>query len=436
MALLGMVWTNLMRNKLRTILTWLSVFIALFLFVLLHGITDTLTESTKVGSERRLVTRNKISLVQWLPMAYRQRIEAVPGVKRVAVQNWFGGQDPNDTKGFFAQFAVDDPWYAIYAKDYDLVDASPAPAAVAVPEGADPRLAAYLGEQTACVVGEKLLLKKGLKVGQTITIAGTIYPGSWPFTIRAVYRARKKSFGDETMFFHYKYLDEKALNGFGAVGTYVLELNDPSQASSITHAIDSQFENAAPATLTETEQAFQAGFVSMYGNIPFVLRVIGLAIVFSILLIAANTMMTSIRERTGEFGVLKTLGFTDAAVFGMVVIEAAVITVGGGLLGALGAKALVSGPALIRHLETEGGGAVAFYLADDPGIEDRVCPSAGAEGASAIAVLADRSRLTNLTVPAGKRMCATTEDPTMRVAWHARTGDAPVRSIDIALLSR
>jgi putative ABC transport system permease protein len=341
--MLKLVVVNLFRNPLRTVLTMASVTVALFLYCALGGILDTLQESIKVGSESRLVTRNKISLVQWIPMAYRQRIEAVPGVKRVAIQNWFGAQDPADTKGFFAQFAVDDPWYGIYGKDYELVAASPAPAAVAVPDGADPRLAAYFQEQTACVVGQKLLEKKGWKLGQTITLAGTIYPGSWPFTIRAIYHAKKKSFGDETMFFHYKYLDEKGMNGFGAVGTYVLELNDPSQASAITHAVDSQFENAAPATLTETEQAFQAGFVSMYGNIPFVLRVIGLAIVFSILLIAANTMMTSIRERTSEFGVLKTLGFTDGAVFGIVVIEAAIITLGGGLLGALGAKLVVSG---------------------------------------------------------------------------------------------
>src|SRR5262245_38556759 len=281
-----------------------------------------------------------------MPMAYRQRIEAVPGVKRVAVQNWFGAQDPADTKGFFAQFAVDAPYYAIYGKDIDIVAASDALAPVSIPEGADSKLASYLAEQTACVVGEKLMAKKGWKVGQTITLAGTIFPGSWPFTIRAVYRAKDKSFGDETMFFHYKYLSEKGMGGQELAGTFVLELNDPSQASAITHAVDSQFENAAPATLTETEQAFTAGFVSMYGNIPFVLRVIGLAIVFSILLIAANTMMTSIRERTGEFGVLKTLGFTDGAVFGMVVIEAAIITLGGGLLGALGAKFVVSGASM------------------------------------------------------------------------------------------
>ncbi|MCE9627816.1 MAG: FtsX-like permease family protein, partial [Candidatus Eisenbacteria bacterium] len=223
---------------------------------------------------------------------------------------------------------------------------SPAQAQVAVPDGADPKLAAYYLERTACVVGEKLLLKKGWKLGQTITLAGTIFPGNWEFTIRAVYRAKKKSFGDETMFFHYKYLSEKGMGGQEAVGTYVLELTDPSQANAVLRAVDSQFENAAPATLTETEQAFQAGFVSMYGNVPFVLRVIGLAIVFSILLIAANTMMTSIRERTSEIGVLKTLGFTDGQVFGMIVLEAAVITLGGGLLGALGAKFAVEGRSL------------------------------------------------------------------------------------------
>jgi putative ABC transport system permease protein len=341
-----LVLVNLFRNPLRTFLTTASVTVALFLFCALGGVLDTLQESIKVGSESRLVTRNKISLVQWLPMAYRQRIEAVPGVKRVAIQNWFGGQDPADPHGFFAQFAVDNQFWGVYAKDFELTQASPALAPVALPEGADPRISAYLAERTACVVGEKLLLKKGWKLGQTVTLAGTIFPGAWPFTIRGIYHARKKSFGDETMFFHYEYLSEKGMGGQQPVGTFILELSDPSQASAITHAVDAQFDNAAPATLTETEQAFQAGFVSMYGNVPFVLRTVGLAIVFSILLIAANTMMTSVRERTSETGVLKTLGFSDGAVFTMVVLEAAVITLGGGLVGALGAKFLVDGHAV------------------------------------------------------------------------------------------
>jgi putative ABC transport system permease protein len=344
--MLKLVLVNLFRNKLRTFLTMASVTVALFLFCTLFGILDTLQEAIKVGSESRLVVRNKISLVQWIPMAYRQRIQAVPGVKLVAVQNWFGAQDPADTRGFFAQFAVDGPYFAIYGKDIDIVEASPAQAAVAVPEGTDPKLAAFYLERTACVVGEKLLQKKDWKLGQTINLSGTIFPGTWPFTIRAVYRARDRSFGDETMFFHFKYLSERGMGGQEAVGTYVLELTDPSQASAVIQAVDSQFENAAPATLTETEQAFSAGFVSMYGNVPFVLRVIGLAIVFSILLIAANTMMTAIRERTSEVGVLKTLGFSDGSVFAMVVLEAAVITLGGGLLGALGARVLVDGLAV------------------------------------------------------------------------------------------
>jgi putative ABC transport system permease protein len=344
--MLKLVLVNLFRNKLRTFLTMASVTVALFLYCTLGGILDTLQESIKVGSESRLVVRNKISLVQWIPMAYRQRIQAVPGVKRVAVQNWFGGQDPADLRGFFAQFAVDEPYFAIYGRDFDIVQASEAQAAVAVPEGTDPKLAAYFLERNACVVGERLLTKKGWKLGQTVNLAGTIFPGTWPFTIRAVYRAKNKSFGEEVLFFHFKYLSEKGMGGQEAVGTYVMELSDPSQASTVITAVDSQFENAAPATLTETEQAFSAGFVSMYGNVPFVLRVIGLAIVFSILLIAANTMMTSVRERTSEFGVLKTLGFSDGAVFGMVVLEAAVITLGGGLLGALGAKLLVDGAAV------------------------------------------------------------------------------------------
>ncbi|HEV2105639.1 MAG TPA: ABC transporter permease [Candidatus Eisenbacteria bacterium] len=336
--MLRLVLVNLLRNKLRTVLTMASVTVALFLYCSLGGVLDTLQESIKVGSETRLVTRNKVSLIFPLPIAYRARLQAMPGVRRVAVSNWFGGTDPVNPHLFFAQFAVDDNYLPIYADDYEIVQASPAQAAVALPAGMDPRLAAYQGEQTACVVGETLLRKHGWHLGQTVHVNGTIYQGSWPFTIRAVYRSRKKAFRDETMFFHWKYLEQQGMGGQGSAGLYVLQLADPSQAANVATAIDAGFENAAPATRTESEQAFQAGFVSMYGNLPFVLRVIGLAIVFSILLIAANTMMTAVRERTGEMGVLKTLGFSDGAVFGMVVAEAACITLGGGVAGALLAK--------------------------------------------------------------------------------------------------
>jgi putative ABC transport system permease protein len=185
------------------------------------------------------------------------------------------------------------------------------------------------------------MAKMGWKLGQTVTVNGTIYPGTWEFTIRAVYAAKQKSFGEEVLFFPFRYLDQRGLQGGRQVGIYVLELTDADRAPAVQQQVDDLFRNSAAATRTESEQAFQAGFVSMYGNVPFVLRVISLAMVFAILLVAANTMMMSMRERTAEFGVLKTLGFTDGTVFGLVLGEAAVITLGGGVLGAFLAKFLI-----------------------------------------------------------------------------------------------
>ncbi len=344
MNLLFLTFVNLGRNKLRTTLTFLSVMVALFLFCSLFGILDTLQESIKVGSEQRVVTRNAISLVFPMPMSYRQRIAALPGVKRVSVQNWFGGQDPVNPHNFYAQFAVDaETFFPIYAKDVEYVAASPPQTKIVLPPDMDPQLAAFMEEQTACVVGEKLMTKMGWKLGQTIAVNGTIYTGSWPFTIRAVYRSRNRGFGEETMFFHFRYLDQKGMGGQSLVGLYVLDLTDPSRAADIGHQVDAMFENSAAATHTESEKAFQAGFVSMYGNLPFVIRIIGLAIVFAILLVAANTMVMAVRERTSEVGVLKTLGFEDGTIFRIVLLEAAIITLLAGIAGSLLAKFALEG---------------------------------------------------------------------------------------------
>lgn len=338
---LTMVFMNLSRNKLRTLLTTLSVMVALFLFCTLGGVLDTLNASIEVGSRSRLVARNAISLVFPMPHAYRDRIAAVPGVRDVAIQNWFGGQDPVNPRNFYAQFGVDENFFRIYAKEVSVVEATPPQATPRVPEGVDPRLAGYFEDQTGAVVGRKLMEKMGWTLGQRVTVNGTIYPGSWEFTIRAVYAANDRSFGEETLFFPFDYLDQRGMGGQKAVGIYVIDVADPSRSAAVAQTVDAMFENSSAATRTESEQAFQAGFVSMYGNVPFVLRIIGLAIVFAILLIAANTMVMSIRERTTEFGVLKTLGFRDGTVFRLVLTEAAVITLGGGVLGALLAKFLI-----------------------------------------------------------------------------------------------
>jgi putative ABC transport system permease protein len=367
---LTLLFVGLTRNWIRTVLTMMSVAAALFLFVALGGVLDTLKGAIQVGSEQRLITRNGISLVFPLPIAYRQRIAAVPGVGTVSYSNWFGGQDPNDPHNFYAQFGVDaETFFPMYVNDIAISQSSPPEGKVALPAGMDPGLAAFMSEQTACVVGDKLFKKMGWKLGQTITVKGTIYPGSWPFTIRAVYRSKVRSVREETLYFHWNYLNQMGMGGRSFIGVFHLALTQPERAADIAKQVDAMFENSAASTHTETERAFQAGFISMYGNLPFVLRVIGLAVVFAILLVAANTMLMSFRERTTEFGVLKTLGFADETVFAIVLTEAAVITLGGGLLGALLAKSLVQKldlavlpPMRIEWATVFGGVAVALLL--------------------------------------------------------------------------
>jgi putative ABC transport system permease protein len=344
MNLFSLVLVNLGRNKVRTTLTMLSVVVALFLFCALRGVLDTLAESIKVGSEARLVTRNAISLIFPLPLSYRERLTALPGVKSVTYANWFGGRDPVDPGNFYAQFAVDAETYLpMYASDVEIVAADTPQAEAPAPPGVDPKLAAFMSERDACVVGERLFKRMNWKLGQKVPISGTIFPGTWTFTIRAVYHAKNPAFGEESMLFHWKYLSERGMGGQGIVGWYALELSDPGRAGDLTKTVDALYANSAAATHTETERAFQAGFVSMYGNVPFLIGVIGLAVVFAILLVAANTMMMATRERIAEFGVMKTLGFEDGAIFRVVLIEAAIITLGGGTAGALLAKFAIEG---------------------------------------------------------------------------------------------
>jgi len=342
MNLFSLVLVNLGRNKLRTTLTLLSVVVALFLFCALRGVLDTLAASIKVGSETRLVTRNAISLIFPLPLSYRDRLAGIPGVKSVSYANWFGGRDPVDSHNFYAQFACDAPTYMpMYDSDVEIIASDSSAVPLSVPAGVNPRLAMFMNERDACIVGQSLFTRMKWKLGQKVPLAGTIFPGTWTFTIRAVFHAKNPAFNEETMLFHWKYLSEQGMGGQGQVGWYVLELADPSRAGEVTRTVDALYANSSAATHTETERAFQAGFVSMYGNVPFLIGVIGLAVVFAILLVAANTMMMATRERTAEFGVMKTLGFADGTLFRLVLAEAAIITLGGGILGALLAKLVI-----------------------------------------------------------------------------------------------
>jgi putative ABC transport system permease protein len=322
----GLVLANLKRHKRRSILTVLGMGIAIFLFVMLRSVLTTLEDSGNVGSERRLVVRNRIGIVFPLPIAYRTRLQNMEGVTGVTTQSWFGGTYI-EPRNFFAQFAVDAATFLpLYPE-------------IIVPED---QKEAFMNEQTAALVGRGLVERFGWKLGQTINLKATIYnPGQdWPFTIRAIYDSGRQGFPDNNMYFHYGYLEQGVGANFGQVGTFVVGIADPSQAADIAAAIDASYENSASATKTETEGAYNLGFVGLYGNIGFFLNTIGMAVVFAILLVVANTMAMSARERIPEVAVLKTLGFSDGSVFGFVLAEAFALALIGTLVG-LGGAVLV-----------------------------------------------------------------------------------------------
>lgn len=326
MSMTRLIRANLLRNKKRTVLTILSVMVAFFLFGTLRSVITTLDAAVEVGSEARLITSSASGITFVLPEAHANRLRAADGVRSVAWANWFGGyyQNPQD---FFAQFAITADTYLPMYPEMEIT-------------GGD--LDTFQRERTAALVGVGLLEKYGWQVGQAVTLKGTIFGGDWEFTIRAVYTPTNPSFGDEMMFFHYAYLYERT-DGRISPGWFVLELDQPDRAADIAASIDAQFRNSTAPTKTETEKAWQAGFVTMWGNVGFLVRAIGTAVFFAILFVAANTMMMAVRERVGEIAVMKTLGFGNRILAVMVIVEAALIALLGGALGLLLARAAFSG---------------------------------------------------------------------------------------------
>jgi putative ABC transport system permease protein len=316
MKFLPMILANLGRHKLRTVLTMLSVSLALFLFASLRSVVTTLNSGAEVSSASRMIVQNASAIVFTLPQSYVNRIAAVPHVTGVTWQNWFGAKY-GDGRTFFAQFAVDPVSYMAMYPEITLTD--------------DVRRA-FLQERSAAIVGEGLIRSFGWKVGQNVTLQGTIFPGDWTFTIRGVYRSTERAMGDDMFIFRYDYLYEKYPE-VTTPGWFVLRIDDPSAAPLVAKTIDDQFRNSNAPTKTGTEAAFAAGFATMWGNVKLLMDTIGMAVVFAILLVTANAMMMSQRERTSEVAVLKTIGFTNGTVFALVIVEAAVVSLSGAALG-------------------------------------------------------------------------------------------------------
>jgi putative ABC transport system permease protein len=315
-----LVWVNLLRNKLRSVLTMLSVCVALFLFSTLRSVITALDAATEVGSEARLMTLSATGITFLLPQAHYNRLVAVEGVRSVSWANWFGGIYI-DQSNFFAQFAVDaESYFPMYPE-------------ISIPEE---QYEAFMAERTAAIVGNGLIRRFGWRLGQKVVLQGTFLPGDYEFTIRGVYTPDDPSLGEEIFYLHYDYMYEAARDQLSP-GWFILQLDDPTQAAAISQRIDATFENSANPTKTQTEKALNAEFITMFGNVGQLVRTIGLAVFFAILLVAANTMMMAARERINEHGVLKALGFQNGHLFGIVLAESMAITVIGGAIGVAGA---------------------------------------------------------------------------------------------------
>ena len=328
MKFLPLLWSSLWRKKIRTIFTLLSVFVAFLLFGLLMTIRGAFSFGVDIAGLDRLVIIHKVSLIMPLPVSYKERLTATEGVSLVSHQTWFGGvyQDPSN---FFAQMVVEpEPFMKIYPEFKIAPD----------------QVKAWLSDRQGAIVGVDLAKRFGWKVGDRIPITGTIWQPKqgqvWEFNIVGMYDG-EASVDKTQFFFRYDYLDENRRQGEGLVGWYVVKIADPSQAQQMGAKFDAMFANSSAETKTTTEKGFVEGFAKQVGDIGAIMIAILVAVLFTMLLVAANTMAQSVRERTSEMGVLKTLGFSNFAVLTLILSESVLIAVLGGSLGLAAAWLIV-----------------------------------------------------------------------------------------------
>lgn len=324
MFVLKLIIRNAFRHKLRSSLTVLGVAIAILAFGLLKTLVGLWYHGVNSASATRLVTRNAISLVFPLPVSYYDRIRQVPGVTRVAYGNWFGGIYINE-KNFFAN-------YAIQAENYmDLY-----PEFTLTPE----ERKAFLADRTGCIVGRSLAQTYGWKLGDQITLKGTIFPGQWTFNLRGIYQGAERSTEERIMMFHWLYLNESLKKTVARradqPGYFIVGVARPEDAAQVSLAIDAQFKNSLAETLTETEKAFQLGFVAMTEAIMVAIKIVSYVVIVIIMVVAANTMAMTARERLAEYATMKALGFRSLHIAGVVFGESITIALVGGLLGIAG----------------------------------------------------------------------------------------------------
>jgi putative ABC transport system permease protein len=321
MYLFKLVLRNALRHKLRTGLTVLGLVVAILAFGLLQTVVQAWYAGAEAASATRLITRNSISLVFPMPLTYGEKIRQLPGVGAVSYANWFGGVYITE-KNFFPQFAVEPRSYFALYPEYILP-----------PE----QFREFVRDRRGAVIGRKIADIHGLKVGDVVPIRGTIFPGNWEFVVRAIYDGAEAGTDTSQFFFHWEYLNEtikKAAPRRGnQVGVYVVGLTSADRAAEVAQALDATFRNSLAETLTETEKAFQLGFVAMTEAIVVAIRVVSFLVIFIILAVMANTMAMTARERVAEHATLKALGFGPWFLAALIAGESLAIALVGGLLG-------------------------------------------------------------------------------------------------------
>ena len=323
MVLLRLIVKNTFRHRLRTGLTMLGIIVAILAFGMLQTLVNAWYEGANLASSTRLVTRNAISLVFSLPLAYRDRIRGVPGVKRVTWVNWFGGvyKEPSN---FFPQFAADARSFLDMYPELRFVEGD-----------AD----AFLRDRRGCIIGTKLAEKYGFKIGDVIPLRGAIYPGNWNFTVRGIYRYEGANVSADitNMYFHWQFLDDtiRAVSPrrAGQIGTFIIDVERAEEMASVAAAIDATFKNSLAETLTESEKAFNLSFVAMSDQIITIVRLVSFVVVLIIMAVMANTMAMTARERMSEYATLKALGFGPGFLLSLVAGESLFIALVGCAVG-------------------------------------------------------------------------------------------------------
>ncbi len=340
MRFLHLILVNLKRKKLRTLLTIGSFLVALFLYGLLMTIKVALSGGVDFAGVDRVVVINRVSLIMPLPIAYKEQIQRIPHVADITFATWFGGYY-QDMKNFFPNYAVDAESYPRVYSEYRLSEEA---------------LAAFRADRQACIISPPLADRFGFKVGDRIPLEGTIWEGDWELNVRGVYEVERGEMETPELWFQYAYLEEQRPFFKGTVGWYVVKVDDPANAVGVAAAIDDRFRNSPFETKTETERAFATGFANQIGNIRLLILSIGSVVFFTLLLVTGNAIATSVRERTNEIAVMKTVGFSDVAILSLVLGEALVVAAVGGGMGLVLAKLFTLGG------DPTGGMLSFFYL--------------------------------------------------------------------------